>query len=89
VLFLLVMARLAGLTGALDRTEARFSSLVHHGGDPIVVLDSQAAVRHASPAWNRLVGEATCPCRRPPTNCCATPTWPCTRVKRTRKARIG
>ena len=60
VLFLLVLARLAGLTGALDRTEARFSSLVHHGADPIVVLDSQARVRYASPAWNRLVGEPVC-----------------------------
>jgi PAS domain-containing protein len=60
VLFLLVLARLAGLTGALDRTEARFSSLVHHGADPIVVLDPQARVRYASPAWNRLVGEPDC-----------------------------
>ncbi len=61
VLFLMVLGRTAALTAALSRTEARFRSLVHHGADPIVVLDANATLRYTSPAWARLLGEGPRP----------------------------
>jgi diguanylate cyclase (GGDEF)-like protein/PAS domain S-box-containing protein len=57
VLFVLVIGRLAGLTGALSRTEARFRSLVEHGADPIMVVEPSGVIRFASPAWARLLGD--------------------------------
>lgn len=39
------------------RSEARFESLVQHASDMIVILDRDGAVRYASPATERIVGQ--------------------------------
>jgi PAS domain-containing protein len=56
ILFLLVVARMAGLMRMQDRTERRFSSLVQNSSDVVTVIGADSTIRYVSPSSERVLG---------------------------------
>jgi diguanylate cyclase (GGDEF)-like protein/PAS domain S-box-containing protein len=55
-LFLLVVARMAGLMREQERSEARFSSLVQNSSDVVTVIAADTTIRYVSPSVERVLG---------------------------------
>jgi diguanylate cyclase (GGDEF)-like protein/PAS domain S-box-containing protein len=59
VMYLIVIARMAGLMRRQERSEARFSSLVLNSSDVVTVIDPDLTVTYASASVERVLGYAT------------------------------
>jgi diguanylate cyclase (GGDEF)-like protein/PAS domain S-box-containing protein len=55
-LYVLVVARMAGLMRRQEQSEARFSSLVRNSSDVITVIGDDSTIRYASPSSERVFG---------------------------------
>ena len=56
VMFLLVVARMAGLMREQERSEARFSSLVQNSSDVVTLIAADTTIRYVSPSVERVLG---------------------------------
>jgi diguanylate cyclase (GGDEF)-like protein/PAS domain S-box-containing protein len=59
VMYLLVVARMAGLMRRQERSEARFSSLVRNSSDVVTVIGADLTVIYASASVERVLGYTT------------------------------